>query len=228
MLIGGGMLAQAFCYFQDHPSVVVFASGVSNSRETDRRQFEREKTLLSRVLKEQHDKRLVYFGTCSVADPELASTLYVKHKLNMEGLIKTYSTNHCVFRLPQVIGHGGNKNTIMNWLYGCIHNGQQFDLWSKAYRYIIDIDDVVTIVSYMIGRDTYTNRIINIASHPFSIYDIVHALESVTDLTATYTEIDKGGKYRLDCREAHEVARSQNIRFDDNYLRQIVYKYYGA
>ena len=227
MIIGSGMLARAFDSYRDHPNIVVLASGVSDSTVTDVAQFEREETLLVNTLDEQCKKQFVYFSTCSIVDPELSASPYVNHKLKMEGLIQAYSSSYLVFRLPQVVGHGGNKNTLTNRLYTSIRDDERFQLWRNAYRYIIDVDDVSAVASYLIDRDEYVNRIINVASCRFSIFEIVRALENVTQRSAIYTELDKGASYNIDCYEAHKVARLFNIRFGDTYLHRVIRKYYA-
>jgi nucleoside-diphosphate-sugar epimerase len=227
MVIGSGMLARAFDRYRDHQNIVVLASGVSDSTVTDVAQFEREQTLLVNTLDEQCKKQVVYFSTCSIVDPELSASPYVNHKLKMEGLIQTYSSSYLVFRLPQVVGHGGNKNTLTNRLFTSIRHDERFQLWRNADRYIIDVDDVSAIASYMIDRDEYVNRIINVASCRFSIFDIARALENVTQRSAIYTELDKGASYSIDCEEAHKVARLLNLQFDEAYLHQVIRKYYA-
>ncbi len=226
MIVGRGMLAKAFDSYRDHPNVVILASGVSDSTVTDVAQFEREETLLVNTLEEQRKKRFVYFGTCSTLDPELSGSPYVRHKLKMERLIETLSCDYLICRLPQAVGHNGNTNTLMNRLYASIRNGQRFQLWRNACRYIIDVDDVSAVASYMIGQNQYSSRNINIASRRFSIFDIVRALENVTQRSAIYSEIDKGASYDIDCYEAHKVARLLNIQFDDTYLHHVIRKYY--
>lgn len=228
MIVGRGLLARAFGSYRDHPDIMIFASGVSDSTETDLAQFEREKTLLVNTLDEQRKKRFVYFSTCSVEDPELSASPYVSHKLKMEGLIQAHSTSYLIFRLPQVVGLGGNKNTLTNWLYASIRDGERFQLWSKAYRYIIDVDDVFAIASYLIDRNQHANRVINIASRRFGIFDIVKALENVTQRAAIYTGVDKGGSYDIDCRETYDVAGLLNIHFDETYLYRVIRKYYAV
>ena len=74
MVIGDGMMAQAFGAFQGEPGVVVFASGVSNSLETRPEVFARERRLLERTRAAHPEALLVYFGTCSVDDPDRRAT----------------------------------------------------------------------------------------------------------------------------------------------------------
>jgi nucleoside-diphosphate-sugar epimerase len=226
MVVGRGMLAQAFDRYREHPKVVIFASGVSDSTVTDVTHFQREETLLGHTLAEQQQKRFVYFGTCSVLDEELSLSPYVAHKQKMERLIQAHSCDYVICRLPQAVGRSGNANTLMNRLYASIANGQRFQLWRNAHRYIIDVDDVSAVAGYMIEQDQYSNRIVNVASRRFSMFDIVRALEKVTQRSALYTEIDKGASYDIDCNEAHKVARLLNIHFDDTYLYRVIRKYY--
>jgi nucleoside-diphosphate-sugar epimerase len=227
MIIGNGMLARAFDGYRDHPNIVVLASGVSDSTVTDVAQFEREQALLVYTLDKHCKKQFVYFSTCSIVDPELSASPYVHHKLKMERLIQAHSSSYLVFRLPQVVGHGGNRNTLTNRLYSSIRHDERFQLWRNAYRYIIGADDVSAVASYMIDRDEYASRIINLASCRFSIFDIVRALENVTKRPAVYTELDKGASYDIDCHEAHKVARLLNIRFDETYLQRVIKRYYA-
>lgn len=75
MIVGNGLIASAFSsYFRDDPNVVVFASGVSNSRECRGEAFQRERQMLMDALR--LEKFMLYFSTCSVNDPELLDTPY--------------------------------------------------------------------------------------------------------------------------------------------------------
>jgi hypothetical protein len=79
----------------------------------------------------------------------------------------------------------------------------------------------------MIGQNEYANRIVNVASRRFSIFDIVRVLEHVTQRAAQYDEVDKGASYDIDCCEAHKVARLLDILFDETYLHRVIRKYYA-
>jgi hypothetical protein len=66
LIIGNGLIASAF---KKNKDVIIFASGVSKSQEVRCAEFFRERKLLVDAL--QLKKYIVYFGTCSVNDPEL-------------------------------------------------------------------------------------------------------------------------------------------------------------
>jgi len=115
MIIGTGLIAQAFIqHFEDDPNVIIFASGVSNSRENRSQAFLRERQMLIEALSFQ--KMLVYFSTCSVCDPELQTSPYVMHKKEMEVFVAHSAKDYAIFRLPQVVGETPNPNTLTNYL----------------------------------------------------------------------------------------------------------------
>lgn len=148
MIVGNGMIASAFkSYFGDDPDVIVFASGVSNSRENRGEEFLREKKMLMECM--SYEKFTFYFSTCSVNDPELLDAPYVVHKKEMETLVRS-AKDYAIFRLPQVVGKTPNPNTLTNYLYRQIMSGSNFKVWRHATRNLIDVDDVASIVSYLV------------------------------------------------------------------------------
>jgi len=86
LIIGNGLIASAFnSNLRNNEDVIIFASGVSNSREVRSDEFFRERKLLVDTL--ALGKYIAYFSTCSVDDPELLNTPYVAHKKEMEALV---------------------------------------------------------------------------------------------------------------------------------------------
>lgn len=226
MIIGNGLIAQSFIrYFGDDPNVIVFASGVSNSREFRNEAFLRERRMLVEALSRQ--QKLLYFSTCSIDDPELQNTPYVMHKKEMEALV--CSVRGCyVFRLPQIVGRTPNPNTLTNYLYRKIMSGDSFQVWRHAKRNLIDVDDVALIVSYLVRTSVVNRSAINIAS-PFSITIpyLISVFESVLGKKANYVLIDAGGSYSIDSSLATEAASQLGINFDSTYVERLIRKYYG-
>lgn len=226
MIIGNGLIASAFnSYFRDDPNVVVFASGVSNSRECRSEAFLRERQMLTDSLSDE--KFMLYFSTCSVNDPELSNTPYVIHKKEMEALV-CLSKDYVIFRLPQVVGKTLNPNTLTNYLYEQIISKTPFQIWRHAKRNLIDVDHVASIVSYMIRTSLVNRTILNVAS-PFSIsiQQLVSVFESVLGKKANYTFVEAGGTYLIDAILATKVASQIGIDFDDVYIETLIRKYYG-
>ena len=226
MIIGNGMIASAFnSHFRDDPDVIVFASGVSNSRENRVDEFLREKKMLMECM--SHEKFTLYFSTCSVNDPELLDTPYVVHKTEMEALVRC-AKNYAIFRLPQVVGKTLNSNTLTNYLFQQISSGSDFNVWRHAKRNLIDVDDVASICSYLIRASLSNGITANIAS-PFSISvpHLVSIFESVLGKSANCTLIDVGGAYTIDSDLAAEVASQVGVVFDAAYIEKLIRKYYG-
>lgn len=162
MIVGNGLLATAFApRFASDRALTLFASGVSNSRETRQTEFDRECDLLQHTL--QAAPVLLYCSTCSVHDPELSRSPYVQHKLAMEQLIQRAGPQHAIVRLPQVVGFSANPHTLTNYLYRQISAGERFQLWLQARRNLIDVTDVVAIVSHLIDTRQIAGASLNVA-----------------------------------------------------------------
>ena len=137
MVIGNGLIGSAFSKYSNK-NAVIFASGVSNSHETNKQSFTRE-------LKENY--------------------------------IKDHVENYIIFKLPQVIGPGGNSNNIFNRLKHQAKHDKEIVVYENIKRSLIDIDDIYKIAKYCISK---TNKeIINIASiEDQSVLEIVKCIIS--------------------------------------------------
>lgn len=228
MIIGSGMLARTFSIYGERDNVVVLAAGVSNSRETRLESFEREIRLVEKTIASIGGKLLVYFSTCSVYDPDALSTAYVRHKLSIEKMICDMAANYSLFRLPQVVGNTANSTTLISFLYNSIVARQPIEVWDKAYRYIIDADDVARIVSYAIDNEMFRNATVNIASRPSLVADLVKMLEEITGEKAMCTHREKGSYYGIDTTDIQPILEQLKIEFGPEYLKSVLSKYYAA
>jgi nucleoside-diphosphate-sugar epimerase len=226
MIVGSGMLATAFSRrYEDDPNLLIFASGVSNPRETREEAFARETALLCRTMR--RERPLIYFGTCSVDDPALLESPYAIHKKKMEALVRSTS-RHAIFRLPTVVGTTRNPHTLTNYLAAKIRSGSPFTVWRHARRNLIDVADVASIVTHLIEtgpRDVTVN-----IARPFSIsiLEIVEQFESILGRKARYSLVDAGGSYAIDAASCLRAAAEKGIAFDEHYVERLLRKYYGA
>lgn len=230
MIIGSGLLAQAFAIqFSQRDDVCIYAAGVSNSSCIDVQEFERERKLLSAALQEaKHVGVFVYFGTCSAADPEVRNTPYVQHKMAMEQLAATHP-RHLILRLPQVAGNTPNPHTLLNFLYARVSRSEAFNLWSKARRYIIDIDDVAAIAGQLIEDESFRQLTLNIASTmSYSMTDIVGAMERAVGKRAIYYLVERGSAYTIDTTAIGPVLGNAGVEFGSDYLEKLMRKYYKS
>lgn len=226
MIVGNGLIATAFAEdFAERSDIVIFASGVSNSQEKHDAAFTRERNLLEGVLRK--DRKIVYFSTCSLYDPELQSAPYVRHKRDMEALVKQ-SPRYAIFRLPQVVGKTLNPRTLTNFIFAKIIAEEHFDVWRHAQRNLIDVSDVALIAKFLLRDERYERLIDNIACPvSLSIMDLIEIFEVVLGKKANYTVVEAGGAYEIDSRLAADVGRQVSINFDDAYVERLVRKYYG-
>jgi nucleoside-diphosphate-sugar epimerase len=227
MIVGNGLIAKAFYEnYANNDDVLIFASGVSNSSNTDPKEFLREKTLLESHLAEQ--KKIVYFSTCSIEDPSLENSPYILHKLKMEELVKGVD-GYLIFRLPQLAGKTDNPNTLLNFLYRKIKNQEFFEIYSKATRNIIDIDDAQKIMNYIIGKAVAKNDVKNVASPIYSsIQDLVGIFEDILGVKARCNKIQEGSSYTISPSYGLEIANYLNIEFGSTYVKNTLKKYYGT
>ena len=225
MIIGNGLIAHAFNIDYWHESeIIMFASGVSNSKETSISEFSREENMLLDAVK--LNQKIVYFSTCSIDDPELQFSPYVLHKKKMEGIINGCS-DFLIIRLPHVVGATSNPNTIVNYLYSKITLGATFDLWKYAKRNFIDIEDVKSIASYVLNNLSMNRVTLNIAC-PFSIsiFDLVTILEGLSHKKALFNIVNFGSDFVIDTSVSDACASKLGIEFDGNYVKNIINKYY--
>lgn len=227
MIIGSGMLAKAFAHHAQDQGLLIFAGGVSDSTETRSAAFLREERLLRQAMSDYAADKLIYFSTCSIYDSSLHNSVYVQHKSYMEHLVRTCQRDFIIFRLPQVVGVTQSP-TIVNFLYRQIIHQQPFELWSGSKRNLLDVDDVVKVIDYILDNQLFKRQVVNLASPQSScIYDIVAVLESLTQKRAVYTVADKGAFYHIDLSQVQPIYHQLGIEFDADYVSRTISKYYA-
>ena len=183
MIIGNGLIANLFRE-NDRENVVFFASGVSNSLETEKSAFLREENLLRKTLEENPEKIFIYFSTCSLYDSSKNGSFYVNHKLRMEQIVEELSRNFLILRVSNAVGKGGNPNLLMNYLVNAFHQEKEITVHTLATRNLIDADDIKNITLKFINENIL-NKIINIAYlENFSTSEILEILEKYFNKSA--------------------------------------------
>lgn len=227
MVIGNGMVAKRFESYKDNREVIIFASGVANSKSMYEEDYVREVDLLKATMEEYKTNILVYFSTCSVYDPGENQSRYVLHKKEIESIIQSKCPRYYIFRVSNLAGKSGNPNTVLNFFVYHILNGINFDLWTNATRNLIDIDDMYEIVDYILGRRIYQNQIINIANREnYTAEEIINTIETLWGIRANYISIQKGNPFNIDISLITPVIKVLNIQFEKDYLINLLRKYY--
>ena len=158
MIIGNGLVAKSFKrekkFFKN---IIVFASGLANSKNINKKEFVREKKLLKKFLNIKK-KKLIYFSTLDIFRKK--KNAYTKHKINIENILKK-KKNILIIRLPQLIGKSNNKHTIFNFLNFNLRINKKIKIFVNYYRNFIDVEDLIFYVKKLIKNKINFN-IINI------------------------------------------------------------------
>ena len=218
MVIGNGLLASAFSDYQHDDRYVIFASGVSNSSETDEVQFVMEEKLLRSTLRENKEKHIIYF----------TSFIYFKkygiHKMLMEDIIQMSGVSYTILKLSQVIGRGGNPANLFNYLVNNIKNGQVINVYNDTYRSLIDVEDVRRIVDFVRNKYIYV-------SFPYVekllIKDIVLLISKALNKNPMINFVDSQGFYYPDRTLLVDYILEELNITPEGYTERIINKYIG-
>ncbi len=130
MIIGDGDIAKSLTDREDR---LYFASGVSNSQEIRRSEYEREKKLL---LSQDFHRHIVYFSSLCVFYQD---SLYAQHKRRMEKVVKQNFKHYTIIRLGNITW-GTNPHTIINAMRTHKKAGKTLEI-RDAYRYLVDKEE---------------------------------------------------------------------------------------
>ena len=195
MIVGSGLIAKAFEKYNYDNDVLIFSSGVSNSKENRSSEFEREETLIKEYI--NINKKFIYFSTVSVVDGSKNSP-YIEHKLNIEKFISENHNNYLIFRLPIVVGINSNKVTFFNTIKNKIINNEVIDIYNVK-RYLIDIDDLSSTLPIIIDDKNERNKTINVCYDNFTtVIDIVNKLEFFLKTNSPKNFIESDSNYEVD------------------------------
>ena len=225
MIIGNGLIANLFRE-NDRENVVFFASGVSNSLETDKSAFLREENLIRNTIKENPNKIFIYFSTCSIYDSSKNGSSYVNHKLKMEQIVEELANQFLILRVSNAVGKGGNPNLLMNYLVNAFHQEKEITVHTLATRNLIDADDVKNITLKFINENSF-NKIINVAYlENFSTSEILEILEKHFNKTAKTSFVKSGQSYLISIPEAEAYFLQNKLTEKKEYLLRIIKRYY--
>lgn len=225
MIVGDGLIASLFkeC---DKENIIFFASGVSNSLETQTSEFQREEDLIRKTFTENPDKVFIYFSTCSIYDSSKNDSMYVLHKLKMEQIIAKNCPQYLILRLSNAVGKGGNPNLLMNYLVRSAKNGEQINVHTKATRNLIDTEDIKNIVLELIENQNF-NKIVNVAYiKNYSIVEILEIIEKFFNIKLNMNLIKAGSGYEISIPDVENYFQKINLMDKESYLCNILKKYY--
>ena len=222
------MIAQRFGDFAERNDVVIFASGVSNSKEIRSEPFTREWVLVEETLRQTTGCLFVYFSTASVDDPTEHGSPYVTHKLTLEQLIAERATSYLLVRASNVVGGPGNPHTVLNFFVDRVRRNEPFTIWRQASRNLIDLDDVYRVVTHYIAEPTSWNQTILVANpHSINPLTLVQAIETHIGQRARYELVEKGVPFALSADTISDYLRATDSNWQpEQYVARLLKKYY--
>lgn len=152
-IVGHGDIAKVLPI---NSKLLFFASGVSNSKCTNEREFDREVRLLLQQDERQH---IVYFSSLAVF---FSDTPYIRHKRYMEILVRENFPSWTIVRIGN-ISWGKNPHTLINYLKS--HPEAPI---KDEYRYIVDKDEFL----YWINAIPAWNCEMNVVGKRLKVKDI--------------------------------------------------------
>jgi dolichol-phosphate mannosyltransferase len=227
-LFGSGAIANRFASYSLQSRYFIFVGNIHDSAATSSDCIAAEEDALKAVLAGLTDTQtLVYFSSCSIDDIMEESSPYVMHKKRAEQLIRASVPNHLIIRLPQVIGLMDTEGGLVNTLVNAFRTGDRFELWERAKRNFIDLDDVYAIVHHILQERDVRNTVINVASpHTTPVTEFVSVLEEHFGAAGNYELIARGSDYDIDVSAIRDDIDQLGIDFGSKYLLQCVRKYF--
>ena len=224
MVIGNGLLANTFRKYEDSDSIIIFASGVSNSKEINKSEFKREFDLLKTMLVFKETKKIIYFSTCSVLDITLTESNYVKHKKNIEGFIIFNFKYYLILRIPNIVSNNKNLNTSFNFFKNKLLNNDEIICDKYATRYYIDIDDLEKTLPIFI--ETYVNQSINICfTNKETVINFILKMGKEMKIDPKINLVNAGIDYTIDNSVFISETNKMNYSIDKDYNDKIIKKY---
>ena len=192
MIIGTGLIAKSLRPY-DREDTVFIASGVSDSKCQDDKEFIREKELVNKVIDDYSDKKIVFFSTYSINDPAMKNNMYVQKKIELENYLSKLQSIFYIIRISNLVGYGGNPSNVFNFLFNKIKSGELFILWPNAERNLVLVEDFAftmnNIITDSLGRSVNTiSNIINPVN--YNVKAIVSAIEIFLNKKANYHTVD--------------------------------------
>lgn len=221
MVVGNGLIAKSFTMFNVEKNIVIFASGVSDSKCIEVSEFERERNLL---LSMDRTKKIVYFSTYSISDGSEKNE-YIKHKIHMEFLVENNFEDWLILRLPTVVGYGGNDKNFFNYISSKLKKNLPITIYEDTYRSLIDVDDLLTLTKNIIYN--VSNQTIDVSlDNQTLVTDIAQEMiiisESKSDLIRTKCVNNNSP---VDNTQLKSICEAFNEINKPNYNSKLIKKY---
>ena len=219
-IIGDGLLGAAFRKYEIESNAIIVCSGVSDSQEKRQSEFKREIELIKNISLNKNNKVVVYFSSVMAG---FGGSEYYAHKSRVERLIVDSFDYYLICRLPQVVGLAIN-NTIFPTFVRSIVNRKSILIQRNATRTLLDVDDVVRIVSFLLEMNKVCRTVSICPSHVLSAIDLADLIAKELKIDLSYKIVDGGLSQKCDPSDMLTLLGGDLI-FRDDYTSLLVRKY---
>jgi nucleoside-diphosphate-sugar epimerase len=223
LIVGRGLLGESLNKLR-HESVILFASGVSNSKQENESEFERETNLLIKTLEGTDKRHFYYFSTCSIFDSSLAESSYIAHKKRMEAIVLSEPTGR-VIRLPNIVGPAGNPANLVNYLKHSIKRANAIKIQSHATRYLLGVDEMNLLCQDVVDHGGQQKIISLVPPKNIKVTRIVTIIESILGKQANLELLEGGTPYEVDFSDTKYHASRVGFDFGQMYYENTLEKW---
>jgi nucleoside-diphosphate-sugar epimerase len=223
LIVGRGLLGESLNKLR-HKDVLFFASGVSNSKQQNGPEFERETNLLIRTLEGTEKRHFYYFSTCSIFDSSLAESAYIAHKKQMEKIVLSKPVGR-VIRLPNVVGPTGNPANLVNYLKYSIKRANPIKIQRDATRYLLGVDEMNLLLQDVVDNAGEQKVLSLVPPINIKVTRIVSIIESILGTQANLDLVEGGTPYEVDFSDTKYHASRLGFDFGQLYYENTLEKW---
>lgn len=219
MIIGQGLMAKSLSK-HDREDTLFFCSGVSNSLETDPREFKREIDLLN---SQDNSLTLVYFSTISIYNPNKSASPYILHKLAVEERIRHQFPKYIIMRLPNMVGTGGNASNLFPYFLNAIKSDNEVVIYKDTHRDLLDVRDVGPILNHLLNSG-YCGTLDVCFDNPPSALDLYLHMCNLTGKKPRYKLLPGENPFSVNNKQFMALLKESEIDCKTDW-REIVNSY---
>lgn len=221
IIIGSGLIANAFKEAMFSDKTLILASGISDSSERRSSEMAREKKLVLIEINKYPEHKVIYFSTCSIKSPY--SSDYIRHKKEMESIVSENSKSFIIYRLPQIVGKHSDNNTLINYFVRQINKVDNLIIRRKSKRHLLWIDDLVRIVIILTNLPYLNNKIQDVSPEiGIPVLEIVNELSIILNKNIKTKLIDIDDSIVPDVNLLKIVLGNHDQIFKRNYWRLVL------
>lgn len=218
MIIGHGLIAKEFLQYKKKiKNIILFASGVSNSNNKNKKQFSREIKKLKQYL--NYKKKIIYFSSIDTLNHK-KKTAYINHKRYCENLITKSNSPYLIVRTTQIVGKSKNKNTLFNFLIEKIKKNKTIYIYNNYMRNLIEISDFSKFIMKKIKCNGFLNLM---GPENISAYRLLLKIKKNYNVKSKIKKINKSDFFyqKILLQKKNKVY----IIKKKNYINQLIKKF---